>query len=177
METIILRPFSTPIDGHLRDVFVRVTWDGKRLSICGVEGPRSNGDCHGSAGQLERPDPNRIHLSEGWTIEMVGGLWDLWARWHLNDMRPGCEHQRSDSWRVCPGHYVPDNPCPGGSLDPSRTKGSGYGPFRCSADSLGQPCPTCGYRYGTAWLVEEVPAVVLDRLRAFPRADREPAWA
>lgn len=29
-------------------------------------------------------------------------------------------------------------------------------------DSLGAPCPTCGYRYGTAWLKRELPQEVID---------------
>jgi len=29
-------------------------------------------------------------------------------------------------------------------------------------DSLGAPCPTCGYRYGTAWLKRELPAEVVE---------------
>jgi hypothetical protein len=33
-----------------------------------------------------------------------------------------------------------------------------------------------GYRYGSAWLTEEVPADVLDFLRSLPTADRQPAW-
>lgn len=63
--------------------FVTITWDGKRLSITGVEGPKANGDASGSCGQLDvsRHNPR---------------LAELWARWHLNDMRAGCEHQRTD---------------------------------------------------------------------------------
>jgi hypothetical protein len=30
-------------------VFCRIQYDGKRLSITGVEGPMRNGDCRGSA--------------------------------------------------------------------------------------------------------------------------------
>ena len=35
-------------------------------------------------------------------------------------------------------------------------------------DSLGAPCPECGYRYGTKWLKEEVPANVIEAIQAWP---------
>ena len=30
---------------------------------------------------------------------------------------------------------------------------------------LGKPCPTCGYKYGTKWLFEEVPDEILTELK------------
>jgi hypothetical protein len=41
---------------------------------------------------------------------------------------------------------------------------------------LSKPCPVCGYKYGSAWLREEVPADVLEWLRNLPDTDRQPAW-
>jgi hypothetical protein len=41
---------------------------------------------------------------------------------------------------------------------------------------LSKPCPVCGYKYGSAWLREEVPADVLEWLRELPDTDRQPAW-
>lgn len=35
-------------------------------------------------------------------------------------------------------------------------------------DSLGAPCPTCGYRYGTQWVKEEIPADVLALIKSWP---------
>ena len=29
-------------------------------------------------------------------------------------------------------------------------------------DSIGAPCPTCGYRYGTQWLKRELPAEIVE---------------
>ena len=64
-----------------------------------------------------------------------GGQWqgsaprrlkDLWDRWHLNDMRAGCEHQRALGWTSYDDH-------------PS------------------EPCPECGYKFGSAWLFEPLP--------------------
>lgn len=41
---------------------------------------------------------------------------------------------------------------------------------------MGRKCPACGYKYGSAWLKEEVPADVLDFLRSLPDTDGTPAW-
>ena len=41
---------------------------------------------------------------------------------------------------------------------------------------LGKKCPVCGYRYGTAWIKEDVPQEVIDWLFALPDARTRPAW-
>lgn len=41
---------------------------------------------------------------------------------------------------------------------------------------LCKPCPVCGYKYGTAWQLEEVPQEVIDWLFALPDTERRPAW-
>ena len=81
-----------------RRAFCKIEFDGKRLSISGVVGPKSNGDCWGSAGQcvdsIRRGKP-----VDGWTREMIDKFCDIWDRWHLNDMNPCCEHQRALGWK------------------------------------------------------------------------------
>lgn len=74
--------------------------DGSRdtvevLSITGVVGPKSNGDAY-EAGQCA-DTVRQCTPGTGWTTGMVQKLCDIWQRWHLNDMRPYCEHQRE--WR------------------------------------------------------------------------------
>lgn len=88
-----LRPGTVKIYDRDESLFVFVDWDGKRLSISGVEGPRTNGDCLGSSGQCGVSA--ELVPAESWTPEMVAGLRSAWRRWHLNDMRAGCEHQRA----------------------------------------------------------------------------------
>lgn len=85
-------------------VYITITLEtkdkGDCLSISGVTGPKSNGDAYGSCGQniedlIEaRENPNR---DQGWTMFTIDRLVDIWKRWHLNDMRTGCAHQRA-SW-------------------------------------------------------------------------------
>ena len=78
-------------------VFVHIKYDGQRLSISGVDGPENNGDCYGSCGQivgLKISKPHRIFYPHPFTQSTIDRLYEVWKRWHLNDMRPGCEHQR-----------------------------------------------------------------------------------
>lgn len=41
---------------------------------------------------------------------------------------------------------------------------------------LTKPCPVCGYRWGSSWRAERVPAEVLQWLEALPDSTRKPAW-
>jgi hypothetical protein len=160
------------------NVFCNIKWDGKRLSITGVVGPMRNGDCKGSCGQIggtkieEFPEP--------WTPELVQQFYEVWERWHLNDMRAGCEHQRFEKWDERP-------------IDPSKPTNA-YGKFypgqecdswnmltwvRCDEYKDGlmcKPCAVCGYKYGTQWLHEEVPEKVIEFLTSLPDTDMKPAW-
>lgn len=72
--------------GHTPRVFVTIQWkDGGNLSLTGVVGPWTNGDAAGSCGQcIDDVRPFNARLA------------DVWERWHLNDMRAGCEHQRAE---------------------------------------------------------------------------------
>jgi hypothetical protein len=100
--------------GHTRSTFVKVEWDGMRLSLIGVEGPMSNGDCEGACGQIDMYEWHFTLYAPGWDAESVKKLRDIWQRWHLNDMRAGCQHQREEErkgrkWAIreeCPDcHY------------------------------------------------------------------------
>lgn len=62
-------------------------------------------------------------------------------RWHLNDMRPGCLHQEAMGWGK--GHDVT------------------FCGEKTYKDSLGAPCPYCGYKYGSAWLKRELPPEII----------------
>ena len=39
-----------------------------------------------------------------------------------------------------------------------------------------EPCPECGYKYGSAWLKMEVPKEALEFLASLPDTDKQPAW-
>lgn len=168
------------------------------LSICGVEGPKSNGDCRGGCGQTRDALDRLTTFAPGWSAELAKQTREAWDRWHLNDMRAGCAHQRAAGWKTCQGHYPPlsdrvrfiDETDGSGLVHLKRTRvtltncagveetrvmedyiGSEFyhGDIRCSLDCLSKPCPTCGYKYGSRWLFEPLPEAVLAFILALPR--------
>lgn len=68
-----------------------------RLSISGVEGPLVNGDALGSCGQIYKPleEYERFKFNKGWDADLYNRFVSIWERWHLNEMNPGCLHQRA----------------------------------------------------------------------------------
>lgn len=114
--TKVLRVGRLPQDG---DLFCKIEFKAGKLSITGVEGPRSNGDARGGCGQIEmhyahrNPEhndnrttnptqPGEIEFAPGWDAEKWLDLLEVWHVWHLNDMRPGCEHQTGPAWTSKP---------------------------------------------------------------------------
>lgn len=96
-------------------IFCKIEFDGRALAISGVEGPTRNGNCAGSCGQISGgyahrnpadndprthspTKPDKIKFAAGWNEELWLTFLDLWKRWHLNDMRVACEHQRKLGW-------------------------------------------------------------------------------
>lgn len=160
----ILRIALTCENGNL---FVKVEFKDGRLSITGVEGPMSNGACHGSCGQIVMRDWDIDQYADGWDDPTVAKLREVWDRWHLNDLTAGSPAQEQ---------YLRDNPVKAVYPESDYTKASealaavGLNP---DPDYLhnGQP-----YKYGSAWLFEAVPDDVLEWLRSLPDADKTPAW-
>lgn len=105
------------------------------------------------------------------STEDLAELVSIWRRWHLNDMRAGCEHQREEGWDERP-------------IDPTKptnTYGRHFeGQQQDSWNLLGwvrpdehpdglltKPCPVCGYKYGSAWLTEDLPESVREWFERF----------
>lgn len=245
--TKIIRPGTVQLHGPISEilkpfsVFIRIEYkprsndrDGYTLSITGVEGPLRSGDAAGGCGQINMSlkAADFVTLAPGWTRAKITRLLDIWGRWHLNDMKPGCIHQRQDSahdtarpltltdytptdtyrkahstaaagtmgaeqyatWfkttsrvdAVCYGTNRPKYESPevkellaAGWIKPDKTEQKTAGwvrPEEHSDGLLGKPCPVCGYKYGSAWLYEEVPTDVLAWLQSLPDTDQKPAW-
>lgn len=79
--------------------YVTIEYKDGKLSITGVVGPKSNGDAHGSCGQIciGTQPKDFLALFKIRKSDIVK-LWEIWDEWHLNDMRAGCEHQRAN-WK------------------------------------------------------------------------------
>lgn len=161
-------------------VWVKVEWDGTRLSLTGEIGPTPSGNASGGCGQIDDELAAIDEFAAGWDADLVARLAGTWRRWHLNDMRAGCEHQRAAGWHERP--IDPAKPTtsygrhfPGQSQDSWNLLGW-VRPDEHPDGLLGKPCDECGYRYGTAWLTEAVPADVIERLAALPATEQTHPW-
>jgi hypothetical protein len=225
----VIRPGT--IDGH--SVYIRIKTEQKEKGIClsisGVVGPRPGGNAWGSCGQIQNELRNINKLAPGWTREMVDKLFEVWERWHLNDMNAACPHQTGPEWDtsrpisfvgfqktdkakklrdlalkspLSPEDYkiialveeyhgeslnaesIPEEVTDlilTGYLEPwhwdhiEKTERAGWIDVS-KGGLLSKPCSICGYKYGTAWLFEEIPTEVLQWLGALPDTDEVPAW-
>lgn len=81
------------------EAFARIKILNGVLTITGFVGPASHGICEGSAGQCidEFRDGEP---AEEWTLEMLNKFCDIWSKWHLNNMRPYCDHMEGLGWNA-----------------------------------------------------------------------------
>lgn len=195
--TKIVNPGTVPVGGRRVQLFCKIECKDGRLSISGVEGPKQNGDAWGSCGQIHGgyahrdpadddartyrlTRPEDMNFGPDWSAAMWLDFLDVWKRWHLNDMRAGCEHQRAAGWGTRPIDPTKPTTAYGKHFEGQRQDSwnllGWVRPDEHPAGLLTLPCWYCGYRYGTAWLREEVPADVLRMLRQLPESTRVPAW-
>lgn len=142
------------------DVFCSIKFADGRLSITGVEGPKANGNASGSCGQIVDALAAVKECAPGWTFGLAAKFARVWKRWHLNDMRAGSPAQEQ---------FLRDHPVVAVYPEDHYTKASAA----LAAAGLN---PDNGYKYGSAWLREEVPADVLQFLADLPATDKTPAW-
>lgn len=107
----VIHPCDVKIGNYHRPVFVEITFENGELSLHGVVGPTIGGNAHGSAGQIQdelKRRPRRI--APGWNGLKIAKLYNVWERWHLNDMRSECAHQRlrGETWQTHPSAVCPD---------------------------------------------------------------------
>jgi hypothetical protein len=113
------------------------------------------GECDHSSGQCQDSIIPRT--------EAQAKLLEIWDRWHLNDMHAGCIHQRAAKWdevRINPKE-LPD------TIANSDEKGIIATWVRKKEHPKGllcAPCPECGYKYGTEWKREELPADIVETI-------------
>ena len=135
-------------------IFCLIVIKDGNLSITGVEGPNHHGGCAGAAGQIVMDAWPIVEYAEGWNRGKVAKFREVWDRWHLNDMRAGTPAQEA----LLEAHAV-----------------KGYD-NQCALLNEHGLLEDNGYRYGTAWLKEELPEDVIEFLASLPDADRKPAW-
>ena len=198
-----MKPFNKRVRLSISSyVDISFSSDGN-LSISGSS-HRSSGQCQDAFAHSANPN--------------VQELVRIWNRWHLNDLRAGCEHQRNNpDWdlhklirkntyvlntdAVVAAAKIKEDAIKALSSDGTVTLnkdeqkllGLSYYIYTYEADIpvnvqyynlkettfiaagrlshndtphglLSKPCEVCGYKYGTAWLREEVPEDVLEWL-------------
>lgn len=73
--------------------------------------------------------------------------------------------------------YKPRKPIYGGDKGATEIKTLGWiRPEEHPDGILCRPCPVCGYKYGSAWIREEVPKDVIEWLFSLPDSTEKPAW-
>ena len=152
--------------GPYGSVYVTVKWNGEKLSLTGVEGPRSNGNCIGSCGQCREAPMAVTKFADGWGATSALTLVGIWNRWHLNDMQAGSPAQEA---------FLRDNP-ESVVQQLEAHKGDHYLATKAALELAGiQPdhghiVDGAPYHYGSRWLFEPVPANVIEWLAALPEA-------
>jgi len=82
------------------------------LTISGVIGALASGsgNCRGGCGQiLDEIKADQVTFADGWDGITCKNFLDIWKRWHLNDLRAGCQHQREEKWE---DNNLLMKPCP-----------------------------------------------------------------
>lgn len=147
--------------GPSGNIFCKIRFENKRLSIVGVEGPYPSGNCCGGFGQIyDSIDLDKVLFSPGWTPGQAVKFLGVWKDWHLNDMRAGSPAQQQ--WL---------------KANPIEVKyPASYYETACERLAAAGLNPDNGYQYGSKWLFEPVPDDVLQFLVELPDTDITPAW-
>ena len=87
------------------NAFCEINYKDGKLSIHGVVGPTRGGNCQGGAGQCV-DEIRKGKPTDDWSDEMLQKFCKYWDEWHLNDMRPYCEHQKQLGWAEQSGEFV-----------------------------------------------------------------------
>jgi hypothetical protein len=165
---------NDPYMGEMQ-VFIKVEYNDGRLSITGVEGPKSNGDAKGGCGQIDmslrEDDRSTWKYNNPWNDEMMDRLLQVWDDYHLNDMQAGTPKQtefiKQHKHEFSRLNWYTE------ACEALSKEGLLYDYDYFPPDEDGEKR---GYRYGTAWLAIPVPEDVLDFLFNLPETRRQPAW-
>jgi hypothetical protein len=147
---------------------------------------------------------NSMTFNDGWDKTTFKRMLNAWRAWHLNDMNAGCEHQRALGWdkillddskpktqdnmahwtypsrsiieQIIYSAYRKINNKKARKLIKNTFKVDVWRDEGHPKGAMTKPCPECGYKYGSAWLHEDVPQEVIDFLFSLPETQNTPAW-
>jgi hypothetical protein len=147
-----------PIRLEEGQVFIKIKYIDKKLSITGVVAPLYNGDAKGSCGQIqdELTRADRF-FNNGWSAMMVDRLYTIWNTWHLNDINAGTPKQEAaiKEW-LKQNNYDYLKAC-----DYLKTIN-----LYCDGQDV----------YGHKCYFVEVPTNIIEWLFELPTTERTPAW-
>lgn len=95
--------------------------------------------------------PSEITFNDGWNAILWLDLLDIWKQWHLNDMKPGCVHQTEWHNKKLDDH----EPLISSNMAVWKHK------TEHPRGLLMEPCPICGYKYGSKWNRVKIPADIV----------------
>lgn len=151
MKKIINPVKVQTFNGRSFNVFIEIEYINDKLSLCGVEGPLKSGNAFGSCGQIQDHllKEDKIFV-KGFDYKIVRTIQQIWNRYHLNDLKAECEHQKELGWD--------------------------YENYHNTVNFIGESCPICDYKIGSAWNREKVPQWAIDYLFNLPDSKIQPAW-
>ena len=138
-----IRPAA--VRGGTKKIYVDITYDSEKehLSIAGW--------MRGNHGQeiKEYLSEEYVYPLKGFSIKDIKAIRSIWERWHLNDFHAGTPKQEKfiRQWK--------------------KTHSYGY-QSACEALEEANLLYDNGYKYGTSWLKEKVPLLVLKYLFSLP---------
>lgn len=145
--TVELKP-AQKVAPYLTIDFKPIPEDAVKLSICGAILNSRHID-HTSGGQID--DKIKLLFPDNKSVQRLCEIWD---RWHLNGMHAGCRIQEEALREF---KYDPKN----------INRDTQAFEFLRACDGYEVSKPGGGtYKYGEAWLFEEIPAEVIEELHA-----------
>lgn len=162
---------------YIGNVFCEITikdrGEYKELSICGVEGPRKNGNCRGSCGQINDTILEHIksdgfkNFAAGWDKKSILHFIEVWKEWHLNGLHAGNEKQEAFVKK-----YLEENPTEKYDYTKMCKVLEEHNLFEDKDDIYnGKP-----YKYGHGWRYVALPEEVIEYVKSLPETKIIPAW-
>lgn len=155
------------------EIIIKDKGEYKELSICGVEGPRKNGNCRGSCGQIKDVIVEHIKsdnfktFAAGWDKNSILHFIKVWKEWHLNGLHAGNAKQEAFVKK-----YLEENPTEKYDYTKMCKVLEEHNLFEDKDDIYnGKP-----YKYGHGWRYVGLPEEVIDYMKSLPETKITPAW-
>jgi hypothetical protein len=117
----VINPGKIKIGKMYRPIFCKIElgYNGSDLilSISGVVAPLKSGNAIGGCGQIimEFKEYDKrgsstlrdIKTNDDWDYPLLKQFFDIWDKWHLNDLQAGCSHQQETGQKYEIGDICP----------------------------------------------------------------------